>query len=62
MVPFSATAFRDVFREFDVNVALCTTTLATACGTVATEYGNVRWRNSGLGPNLKNPSTSSGEE
>ena len=58
MVPFSATAFRDVFRVFDVNVALWTTTLATACGTVAIEYGNVRWRSSGQGPTLKNPSTS----
>ena len=60
MVPLSGIGLSSIYRVFDVNVALCTTTAARRRPSAQwlVEDGDVRWHKIGLGANLKNPSTS----
>ena len=58
MVPLSGIGLSGIYRVFDVNVALCTTTATRRRPSALVEDGDVRWHEIGLGENLKNPSTS----
>ena len=58
MVPLSGIGLSSIYRVFDVNVALCTTTAARLPSQRLLEDGDVRWHKIGLGAFLENPSTS----